>query len=388
MKKLVKLILIVVIIIENLQMGCMGIENVVESSARSSIIVSSKSLRILSGKNIYEQLGIASVTKIMTLIIALENSDLNSVVKVSSNAANTGEASMHLVEGEKITLENLLYGLMLASGNDAAVAVAEHVAGSIEEFVPLMNQKAYQVGAKKTFFVNPNGLTISENIYNKSTAYDLALITSYGFENPKFAEIVSTKTKSIQRENFGYTEFFENHNRFLKMYPGADGVKTGYTKKSGRCLVTSVTKDNLRLVAVTLCDPNDWYDHKCMYDFAFGNYKNEIVAKKDEILGKIKVLNGVEKFVNLVPLQDYYFPVKAEENMKMTVCAEKVISAPIKKDVVIGELKLEILGKECARFPLIAQKEIMLKNTFVEKNESYFKTNFNVLFKTWIFTVK
>ena len=198
----------------------------------------------------------ASTTKIMTAILAIEMGDLADVVTVSPRAAGVEGSSIYLERGEKLTLEDLLYGLMLRSGNDAAVAIAEHIGGTVENFANLMNRKAYQIGARNTHFVNPHGLHDDKHY---TTAYDLALISAYAMENPVFRVIVSTKQKKIPWEGRNYSRVLQNKNALLWDYEGANGIKTGYTKISRRCLASAALRFGMQLVCVVLdCQP--WFE--------------------------------------------------------------------------------------------------------------------------------
>ena len=226
-------------------------------------------------KNSVERLPMASTTKIMTCITALESCNLSDIVTVSQNAAATEGSSAYIEEGYQMSMLDLLYGLMLNSGNDAAVAIAEYISGSVEGFVNLMNEKAKEIGAGNTHFTNPNGLPDDEHY---TTAYDLAMITRYAMQNQTFREIVSTADFSALIVNTGEALPFHNHNRLLSEYDGCIGVKTGFTEKAGRCLVTAAERDGLMFIAVTLNDGDDWNDHKAMLDDAFSQYSMQQIA--------------------------------------------------------------------------------------------------------------
>lgn len=227
----------------------------VGTSASFAVAIDAQTGRILYEKNAHGRHSMASTTKIMTAIVALEHGNLDDVVTVSPAAAATEGSSMYLSPGEKITLGNLLYGLMLPSGNDAAMAIGEHVGGDIPGFAAMMNETAQKIGAVNTQFQNPSGLD-AEGHY--STAYDMAIITRYAMKNPAFAEIVQTKKKMVPWEGKQWDRTLENHNKLLSMYEGCIGVKTGYTKKTGRCLVSAAQRGGMTVICVTLADPNDW----------------------------------------------------------------------------------------------------------------------------------
>lgn len=241
-------------------------------SAQSAVLIDASNGKILYEKNAYQRLPMASTTKIMTALIACESKKMNKKVTISPVAAGTEGSSLWLKIGEKQTLEDLTYGLMLKSGNDAAVAIAEFLAGSVDAFSLLMNKRAKEIGAKNTSFKNPNGL-FAEGHY--TTAYDLALITRVAMKNKKFKKIVSTKTKTIPNEGESWDRALTNHNKMLWRYEGCNGVKTGYVKASGRCLVTSAKRGKISLICVTLNAPNDWDDHTKLLDYGF-SLKKEI----------------------------------------------------------------------------------------------------------------
>ena len=238
-------------------------------SAKSAVLIERHTGRIIYEKNANERLGMASTTKIMTAIVALENSKVDDIVTASRRASLIEGTSIYLAEGEKVLMEDLLYALMLNSGNDAATAIAEHIGKNEAGFVKLMNDKAKNLGLTDTHFTNPHGLADKEHY---TTSYELAKITSYALDNPKFAEIVSTKKRRIARQREGGIEFLANHNKLLRIYEGATGVKTGFTKATGRTLVSSAERNGMELVAVTLNDGNDWRDHVEMLDYGFENY--------------------------------------------------------------------------------------------------------------------
>jgi serine-type D-Ala-D-Ala carboxypeptidase (penicillin-binding protein 5/6) len=251
--------------------------------ARSATLMDVTSGRILFSQRGDEPMKIASLTKIMTAIVAIEHGDLDSKVKVSVRAAGKEGSSLYLKAGEQITLRNVLYGLMLRSGNDAAMAIAEHVGGSVEGFAYLMNKKAEEIGLTHSHFMNPHGLD-QEGHY--SSANDMAKLTAYALHNPEFKAIVKTRVKSAPNPNESWDYKWVNKNKMLTMYDGADGVKTGYTKQALRCLVSSATRNGQQLVAVTLNDGDDWLDHRNMLDYGFNNFPLANVAKDgDPIAG-------------------------------------------------------------------------------------------------------
>ncbi|WP_425456939.1 D-alanyl-D-alanine carboxypeptidase family protein [Cohnella terricola] len=249
------------------------------NQAKAAALADVASGRILFSQRGDEPMKIASLTKIMTAIVAIEHGQLDSTIEVSKKAAGKEGSSLYLKAGEKMTLRDALYGLMLRSGNDAAVAIAEHVGGSVEGFAFLMNRKADEIGLTHSHFMNPHGL---DEQGHYSSANDLAKLTVYALHNPEFKEIVKTRVKTAQNPNESWDYKWVNKNKMLTMYDGADGVKTGYTKQALRTLVSSATRNGQQLVAVTLNDRDDWADHRKMLDYGFAHFPLTNVAKDGE----------------------------------------------------------------------------------------------------------
>lgn len=237
--------------------------------AQAAAVIDVTSGRLLYSLRGDETLPIASLTKIMTAIVAIEHGKLSDTVMVGRNAFAKEGSSIYLHMGEEMSLENMLYGLMLRSGNDAATAIAEHVGGSEEGFVYLMNEKAKMLGLVHTHFQNPHGLDAKGHY---STANDLAKLTSYALKNQQFKEIVRTPSKTAPNPNDPWDYKWLNKNKMLRFYDGADGVKTGYTKIAKRCLVSSATRGGQQIAVVTLNDGDDWNDHRKLLDYGFANY--------------------------------------------------------------------------------------------------------------------
>ncbi|AWP28435.1 D-alanyl-D-alanine carboxypeptidase family protein [Paenibacillus sp. Cedars] len=257
--------------------------------AQAAALIDVTSGRMLYSKNGDERLRIASLTKIMTAIVAIEHGKLDDRVKISKNAFAKEGSSIFLKLGEEMTLENLLFGLMLRSGNDAATAIAEHVGGTEEGFVMLMNEKAAQLGMTNSHFMNPHGLDHDEHY---SSANDMAKLTAYALKNPVFSEIVKTPTKKAPNPNESWDYKWDNKNKMLRFYEGADGVKTGYTKKAFRCLVSSATRNGQQIAAVTLNDGNDWNDHSNMLDYGFAHFPLKKVTEKGQKIQGYTLVTG------------------------------------------------------------------------------------------------
>lgn len=304
-------------------------------SARSAVLIEQESGRVLFEKEAHRVSRIASITKIMTAILAIESGKMNNLVKVSDLADQAEGSSIYIKSGEKIKLEDLVYGLMLRSGNDAAVAIAEYVGGSLDGFVFLMNEKAREIGMENTHFANPHGLDDHEN--HLSTAYDMALLTRYAMENRTYKKIAGTKVHRAPNPTESWDFVWKNKNRLLtELYDYSTGGKTGYTKRAKRTLVSTAKKDDFELVAVTLNGPDDWNDHIAMFETAFDQYDlTEIVSK-----GIIKGIK-IPAYKNKLYLNHSFdYPLTSEEEKLIKV--EYKIAKPPKN----GEEKdQQIVGK-------------------------------------------
>lgn len=322
-------------------------------SAQSAILMEQDSGRVIFEKDAHTQRRIASITKIMTAILAIESGKLDETVTVSNNAIRAEGSSIYLQEGEKIKLEDLVYGLMLRSGNDAAVAIAETVGGSLDGFVYLMNQKAEEIGMKNTHFANPHGLDDHEDHF--STAYDMALLTRYAMKNDTYKKIAGTESYRSESSNNKWDRVWKNKNKLLtSLYEYSTGGKTGYTKRAKRTLVSTAEKDGVSYIAVTLNDPDDWDDHINMFETAFKQYKMVQVVEE----GKIKTVK--DKFyknkVYLKSTVDFPVTQKEEDLFKIEYKLTKV-----KKDwqrnqedvpEIVGEAKIYLDDKLVDSVPI------------------------------------
>jgi serine-type D-Ala-D-Ala carboxypeptidase (penicillin-binding protein 5/6) len=290
-------------------------------SADSAILMEQDSGRILFEKEAHERKRIASITKIMTAILAIESNKLDEMVTVSERAEHTEGSSIYLKKGEKIKLLDLVYGLMLRSGNDAAVAIAEHVGGSVEGFVFLMNEKAARIGMTNTHFANPHGLDDHEDHY--STAYDMALLMRYAMHNETFREISGTKVYYAPDPEHDWERKWRNKNRLLtELYEYCTGGKTGYTKRAHRTLVTTASKDGENLIAVTLNASDDWNDHITMFEYGFKQYN--MVGILEE--GTIKAID--QKFYKNKVYLDHRIEYPLTEEEKEAVRVEYKVLKP------------------------------------------------------------
>ena len=314
-------------------------------SAQGAAVIDVDSGRILYDKNGQQKMRVASLTKIMTAIVAIEEADVNEEVTISNHAIGVEGSSIYLRQGEKLTLEQLLYGLMLRSGNDAGVAIAHHVGGSLEGFSHLMNEKAEHIGLSGTRFVNPHGLDDSNQHY--STAVDMAKLTAYALHNELFKKIVSTQVKKIPQHGEKWDRKLINKNKMLRLYQGADGVKTGYTKLAKRCLVSSATRDERQIAVVTLNAPNDWEDHSRLLDYAFEHFQVK------QIVGENERVDQLEES-DLYTVNSYSYPLAPGE--EDTIEKKVVMEKPLKEMIpggVAGYLHIYLDQKVIAKIGLI-----------------------------------
>ena len=331
MKKLLKLLIITLILVTFMSDG---ITKVSASNPQSEIVIDVASGRILHAKNENEKMPIASLTKILTCITAIKNCESEKEILIKKEWTNIEGSSIYLKEGEIYSLKELLYGLMLRSGNDCAVSIASAYEKGYDEFIKLMNLTAYSFGAENSSFVNPHGL---DNAAHYSTAYDLALITKAALSDDFFSEIVSSKSATIGRDDYRRTIY--NKNKILKNYEYATGVKTGYTKKAGRCLVTSSDKNDFKLVSVVLnCGP--MYERsKELLETAYSEYNNVLLCSKNESCATYEDLKG--RKIPCYVSEDVYYPLKENEMflIEKRVMFNKQQSSPINFGCEMGAIK-------------------------------------------------
>lgn len=326
----------------------------------AGVVIDQESGRVLYDKNGDSILPMASTTKIITAIVAIESSSLEDVVVISKTAAAIRGSTVGLKAGEKITMEELLYGLMLRSGNDAAIAIAEHIGGSIEKFIKMMNDKALELGAYNTSFATPHGLDREEHY---TTAKDLAKITAYSMKNETFAKIVATK--SISSGITGdFTRSYDNINKFLYRLDNSDGVKTGFTGKAGKCLVASVKHPNGRYICVVLNSSDRWMDAERLVEYSDKNYSFIKIFDKEEAVKKYRVYGGNPKYITGRLQSDLYLPVLADEvdKYKIDVYAPSVLFSPINENEPIGNIVVSINEKIVAKYPVYSDRDVKRKN--------------------------
>lgn len=337
-----------------------------QNSAKAAITIEAQTGISLYEKNADEQLPMASTTKIMTALVALENADINQTFTVSETACKVEGTQIGLLAGDQISLNDLLHMLMMKSANDAAQTIAENISGSLEAFAELMNERAKQMGLTHTHFENPHGLP-SDNHY--TTARELALIAAEALKNDTFAQIVSTKKKKLDYHGL----VIENSNRLLSSYEYTTGVKTGFTKAAGRCLVTSAKKDGVTLINVTLDDGNDWQDHTEMFEEGFRRVSSYTLYEAGQYSVIVPVLNGTQpaRFTNPEPVYGVCIDGQKIEYIP-TDCLPQSLYAPIQKETFNQQVYVELAYKnrlvgtmKLTLCESIAQKED--EQTFSEK---------------------
>ncbi len=318
------------------------------TTAKAMALLDVDSGEFLTTKNANERLPMASTTKIMTALVVLERLPLDRVVTVSPEATGIEGSSVYLYAGEQITVETLLYALLLSSANDAAVALAMETAGTVADFAVLMNEKAAELGLTDTHFCNPNGL---HDEAHYTTARELALLTAHALKNEHFAAIVATRKHSVAQNGTDATRLFVNHNRLLSGYEGAIGVKTGFTKAAGRCLVSAAARDGLTLVCVTLSCPDDWRDHAALLDFGFSEYVHYTATPPSLSL---PVVGGTCGEVALVAQGKLSLTLPREHGaLTCTTLLPRFLFGGFDAGKEVGTLIYRLDGVEIGRIPLL-----------------------------------
>lgn len=318
-------------------------------SAKRAYVLDAVSGRVLYEKEAKERSLIASTTKIMTALIVCEQCNVLDRMRIPREAVGIEGSSMYLQEGEILTLQELLYGLMLSSGNDAAVALAIYCGGTVEGFAELMNDKARTLGLSGTHFENPSGL---DSPGHYSTARDLAVLAAYAMENPIFAKTVSTKSLKIGER------YLTNHNKLLWQIDGADGVKTGYTKAAGRILVSSAQRDGRRLIGVTIDAPNDWEDHADFLEEGFRRYSICQIVQAGDVLGTVTVVGGEDCTIELLAAEGFRYALAPEETPQTAIPGPGFVYAPAVEGADAGYAYVLIEGKAVGKIPLIFGKTV------------------------------
>ena len=322
----------------------------VGTSAAAAVLMDGGSGRILYAHNADQPMSIASITKIMTALVALEWGSLDRVYTVTGEDMAEG-SSMYLKAGEQVTLEELLYGLMLSSGNDAALAVAHCVSGSVESFVAAMNEKAKALGMTNTSFANPNGL---DDPAHFSTARDMAVLTRAALKREDFCRIVSTRSITIGQRTL------VNHNKLLSWYEGCVGVKTGYTQSAGRTLVSAAQRDGQTLIAVTLKDSRDWEDHKALLDYGFSAFPQSVILTDTEPVAELPVKGGDLSTVAIQAETGISYPLAQGEQPEIRLELPEALTAPLTKGTVVGEAVAFLGDQEIGRTKLLCGADVAL----------------------------
>ncbi len=335
--------------------GRAGAETGFAVDAKAAVLIERETGKILFSQNENAALPMASTTKVMTALMALEHGGLDEMVTVGPNAYGVPGTSIYLEKGETIALRDLLYGLMLASGNDAAVAIAEHVAGDVATFCARMTERARELGCEKTTFVNPNGLPASGH---QTTAYELALITREAMTHPEFRQIVSTQRASIPWEGRSYDRILSNKNRLLAEYEGATGVKTGYTKAAGRCLVFGARRDGLETLGVVLNCP-DWFAQaKRVLDFGFENYERYTAFGAGETVRVVPVENGAQDVSYLTLGAELSAVIRKGDLPSLELDVPDAVQAGLRRGDAVGEARLTDGERVLASAPIVVGENL------------------------------
>lgn len=328
-----------------LTIGLVDSASAVDTKASCAILMDADSGRILYAQNIHEQRLIASITKLMTALVAAEQTaDLDEEFTVPPECVGIEGSSIYLQTNEKVTMRGLLYGLLLQSGNDAAAAIACRVAGDVDSFAKLMNQRAQELGMQNSHFTNPSGLN-DDGHY--STAYDMALLACVCLENEVVSEICAAKSAIIG------TRTFVNHNKLLYRYEGCVGMKTGYTELAGRTLVSAARRNGQTLICVTLNDRDDWNDHEALFDYGFAQYPNRVLCTQGENFGAVPVTGSLLPSLPVVAAETVCFPLREEETLKLTVEIAHGLQAPVAKGMSVGWAIWSLDGETVAETELI-----------------------------------
>ena len=329
----------------------------ISTSASSAILMDTDNNRILYSQDIHKPRLIASITKIMTATLAVESGKLDNVIVVDDTITKAYGSGIYIKVGEKMTLRDLLYGLMLRSGNDAALMIAQYVGGSVDNFVDMMNNKAQAIGMKNTIFNNPSGL--DEEKGNYSTAYDMAILTSYAMKNEDYREITNTKIYTLKTNKNNYE--WHNKHKLLNRYKYTTGGKTGFTKKAKRTLVTTASKDNINLVVVTLNDGNDFQDHIDLFEYGFNNYTNyPILVKGNLNIYDQKYYNNYQLYIK----NDFNYLLSDSETESIVMKYELIKKKRINNDDKIGKILVYLGDKQIHTENIYAKSKNRKKGVF------------------------
>ncbi|BCJ85806.1 D-alanyl-D-alanine carboxypeptidase family protein [Effusibacillus dendaii] len=358
MRKLIIWVLALLLIVTMLPLFAFAAEPAPSIQSESGFLIDLKSGQVLYSKNENERLYPASITKIMTAILALENSKLDEQVVTSKRATEQEGNRIYLVEGETQSMENMLYGLLLNSGNDAAIAIAEHVAGSVEKFADMMNQKAKELGATNTHFVTPNGLHDPQHY---TTAHDMTLIARYAMQNPKFREIVATETRPWHGKE--WESVLNNINPMLYNYEGATGVKTGFTDQAMQTMVFSAKRGDRELIGTLMFAQTKQairLDATALLDYGFANFNTRQIAAKDKIVSTnaIHYTDDLKTSVKTGADLYYTYPAGSNPNIQSQIKLNPPAKPPLQAGSVVGSMEFTADGKPIGSVPLLADQSI------------------------------
>lgn len=358
-----KIIIIIVFFVLFIPINVFGLS----VTASSAILMDMDSGRILYQKDIHNPRLIASITKIMTAVIAIENGNLDDVVTVGKEVLSMYGSNIYIQLGEKMTLRDLLYGLLLRSGNDSAIVIATYIGETEEKFVEMMNKKAKEIGMVNTTYSNSHGL--DEVTQNYSTAYDMALLSSYANTLPEYREISKTKKWTTSTENKGYV--WHNRNKLLSLYEYTTGGKTGYTPSAGRTLVTTALKDNLNLTAVTLNDPNEYTSHENMFEYGFNNYKNYLIIDKNNF----DIDDNFYKD-DIYIKSSFSYPLTDKELEEVSIVVEILKLDDYKNNDKVGEVIIKLDEEELFRENVYVKVKSKENMGIFDKIKSFFNKVF------------
>ena len=362
-KKYFSVLLCIILISTLLSIGVNAVS--LGISASSAVVMVAQTGEVLYEHNAHKKRSMASTTKIMTSLIALENADLKKEITVKKEDLNVEGTSMGLLPDDKVTFEGLVYGMLLQSGNDAANVTASKLGGNIDDFVKMMNRRAGELGMNNTNFVTPSGLDDDEHY---STAYDMALLGSVAVMNPDFRYISSQKQAAVYYGNPPYRRILTNHNKMLRYYDGCVGLKTGFTKKSGRCLVSAAERDGVTIVAVTLNAPDDWNDHKILLDYGFSKVENRPIDNNTDSL-IIPVTGGKTDVVSVEAKNKAFVNISENtQGISTTYLLEPFLYAPVKKGDNVGKIVYFTSSHKVGEVILEASENVSAKEIVKKKS--------------------
>ena len=331
-------------------------------TATSAIVIEASTGHVIYARNPDGPMFPASTTKIMTLILALERGGLDEIVTVGENAFNTQGSTLWLDTGERIPLQDLLYGMMMVSANDASVAIAEHIDGNVANFAAHMTQRAKELGATNTNFTNPHGLP-DDNHY--TSARDLALITLHGLKLSGFEQIVTTTEMAFGWIHDDNNKTIRTENQLLWTYNGCNGVKTGYTERAGRCVVCSAKRNGIQLISVVLDGLYMWNDSIILLDYGFENVSTETLVKSDEVIKTLPIISGRRKSMPVKTAGEIIVPVfKNHDAYEIQYDMPEVLNAPITNGETIGKVRVIIDGREIATTDIVTTADVEQKSFF------------------------